>query len=84
MIYLQVLTNKKQNTRMVYQDLRPIQTYPDIIKHIQVYSGSIQAYSETQCNPGIMRNLVYSEAWHIPSRHRNLSKRCFNISFYVV
>ena len=46
MIYLQVLTNKKQNTRMLYQDSQPIQTYPDIIRHIQVYSGSIQAYSE--------------------------------------
>ena len=52
-ISLQVFTKEKQNTRRIYQDSR------FIIKHIQAYSGIIQAYSEP------CAILAYSELWYI-------------------
>ena len=56
MISLQVLTKKKKTVEGYIKINGP---KPDIIWHIQVYSGIIQAYSE----PCV--TLVNSELWHI-------------------
>ena len=73
-ISLQILTKKKQNTTRVYQDSRiqsysrifqhihAFQIYPDIIRHIQEYSGVTQAYFE----PCV--TLTYSELCYIQNR----------------
>ena len=48
------MSNKSGSGRFSY-----IQTNPDIIRHIQAYSGSIQVY----CKPCV--TLAYPELWYI-------------------
>ena len=55
------LMGKRENVKQISHSgrFRHIQTYPKVIRHIQAFSESIQAYSE----PCV--NLAYSEPWFI-------------------
>ena len=57
----------KCKTKAIHTDL-------STFKDNQAYPGIIQAYSgifKTLCNPGIFRNVIYPEPWHIQN-HKHI------------